>query len=102
MCQADEFAPYQHAEGLQRGLGGDAGIRRRRGTMDQRRDQDELAESTSDRGLPHAEGHAYDVAKAVWGESSALGTQWAEARVQEWRSGHVEDTMRVSAQLTQK
>ncbi len=102
MWDADEFAPYQYAEGLRRGL-----------------DSVEILSSVND-GAPwigrvtksnwpkapqvldwsHAKEHIYDVAKVIWGEGSATGTQWAEARVEELWSGRVEDALQALRGVT--
>lgn len=101
LWDADEFAPYQYAEGLRRGL-----------------DTVETLTSVNDGApwiarvtktnwpaarqivdWPHAAGHVYDVAKVVWGEGNAAGRQWAEARLQELWSGGVEDVLRAMGSL---
>jgi hypothetical protein len=101
---ADEFGRYQYAEGLRRGL-----------------DTVETLTSVNDGALwigrvtksnwpkaqqildwPHAAGHIYDVAKVVYGEGSTSGTQWAESRLQELWSGHVEDVLRALGKVSLK
>lgn len=98
---ADEFGPYQYAEGLRRGL-----------------DTVEMLTSVNDGAewigrvtktnwpkaiqvldWPHAKGHLYDVAKVVWGEGSPGGAQWAQARVEELWSGRVEAVLQEISQL---
>ncbi len=101
LWDADEFASYQYAEGLRRGL-----------------DKVETLTSVNDGApwiarvtktnwpnaiqivdWPHAKAHVYDVAKTVWGEGSPSGTQWAEARTDELWSGRVEVVLKEISDL---
>lgn len=98
---ADEFGRYQYAEGLRRGL-----------------DTVETLTSVNDGApwigrvtktnwpgallildWPHAAGHIYDVANTMWGEGSAVGKEWAEARKEELWSGRLGDVLQELSKL---
>lgn len=98
---ADEFAKYQYAEGLRRGL-----------------DQAETLTSVNDGSAwiwrvtqtsfpsaiqiidwAHASGHLHQVAKAVWGENGEQGGRWVQAQVDELWAGRIEKVVRALEQL---
>jgi hypothetical protein len=104
MWEADEFARYQYAEGLRRGLDS---VETLTSVNDgapwiSRVTKTNWPEAPQILDWPHATEHVYDAAKVIWGEGSAAGKEWAEARVQELWSGRVEDTLRALRELTQK
>lgn len=96
LWEADEFAQYQYAEGLRRGL-----------------DRVEKLSSVND-GAPwieritltnfphatqivdwdHASGRLHTVTKAVLGEGSDRATQWVEARLDKLWDGRVEEVVK--------
>jgi hypothetical protein len=98
---ADEFGLYQYAEGLRRGLDrvetltsvNDGAPWISRVTKTNWPDALQIID------WPHAKGHIYDVARAVWGQDSPGGSEWAEARSQELWSGRVEDVLREISEL---
>ena len=98
---ADEFASYQYAEGLRRGLD-------KVETLTSVNDgapwigrvtQTNWPEALQILDWPHASGHLYYMAKAVWGEGNTQGKQWADARVHELWSGRVENVLRELGKL---
>jgi len=102
--EADEFAPYQYAEGLRRGLGS---VETLTSVNDGapwigRVTKTNWPEALQILDWPHAKAHIHDVASAVWGEGSAAGAAWAEARVQELWSGRVEVVLHALANLNPK
>lgn len=98
---ADEFAKYQYAEGLRRGLDrvetltsvndGAAWIQRVTLTN--------FPSATQILDWAHASGHVYDVAKAAWGENSEQGTRWAQAQLDELWAGQGERVVQAIGQL---
>lgn len=92
LWDADEFARYQYAEGLRRGLDqvstltsvNDGAVWIRRVT------QTNFPQAVQIVDWAHASGHLYAMAQAVWGEDSALAEQWVHARLDELWDGRVE------------
>ena len=95
LCDADEFAPYQYAEGLRRAL-----------------DRVEILTSVNDGALwikritqtnfpkarqivdwAHASGYLHKAGKVVWGEVAPEGKQWVQARLDELWNGQVEKVL---------
>lgn len=92
LWDADEFARYQYAEGLRRGLEevrtltsvNDGAVWIRRVT------QTNYPQAVQIVDWAHASGHLHAIAEAAWGEGSALGEAWVEARLEELWTGRVE------------
>lgn len=92
LWDADEFAPYQYAEGLRRGLGhvktltsvndGAAWIKRVT--------QTNFPKAIQIVDWAHASGHLHATAGVAWGEGNPQGTQWVEAQLTELWHGRVE------------
>lgn len=98
---ADEFAKYQYAEGLRRGLD-------RVETLTSVNDGAPWIRRVTQTNFPsaiqildwaHASGHLHQVARAVWGQGDEQGERWAKAQVDELWNGGVEKVVQALERL---
>jgi len=96
LWEADEFAKYQYAEGLRRGL---EQVEKLSSVNDgalwiERITFTNFPQATQIVDWAHASGRLHTVAKAVLGEGSARSTQWVEARLDKLWDGQVEKVVK--------
>lgn len=92
LWEADEFAPYQYAEGLRRGL---EQVEKLSSVNDgapwiERITLTNFPHATQIVDWDHASGRLYTVAKVVLGEGSAQAMSWVQARLDNLWDGQVE------------
>jgi hypothetical protein len=96
LWEADEFAPYQYAEGLRRGL---ERVEKLSSVNDgapwiERITFTNFPQATQIVDWDHASGRLYTVAKAVWGEGNAGATPWVQVRLDNLWDGQVEEVVK--------
>lgn len=94
--EADEFAKYQYAEGLRRGL---ERVEKLSSVNDgalwiERITFTNFPQATQIVDWAHASGRLHTVAKAVLGEGNARATQWVQARLDKLWDGQVEGVVK--------
>jgi hypothetical protein len=96
LWEADEFAQYQYAEGLRRGL---ERVEKLSSVNDgapwiERITLTNFPHATQIVDWGHASGRLHTVTKAVLGEGSDRATQWVEARLDKLWDGQVEEVVK--------
>jgi len=102
LWEADQFLPYQYAEGLRRGL---ERVKRLTAVSDgspwiERVTMTNFPQAVQVVDWSHAKERLWTVAKAVYGEGSAEAALWAEAREGELWQGQVEEVVKALEKLS--